>query len=149
MSAQASRPWALYFTTFLASLLAAGSAVFWVMGILAVSAPEPGEAPQAARLSAPQAHDLARALGGGLQEQAATALNTSTQYQLFGVVAGPLGAGYALVAIDGAPPKAYRVGDALGSGQVLRSVGARGAKLGPGLQGEATLELNLPKPSGG
>jgi len=149
MSAQASRPWGLYFTTFLAALLAAGSVVFWVMGTLGVSGPELRGSPQAGGLSAPDTQTLARALGGGLQVQAPQTVNTSTQYQLLGVVAGPVGAGYALLGVDGAPPKTYRVGDALGDGQVLQSVNTRGAKLGPRLQGEATLELSLPKPSGG
>ena len=98
--------------------------------------------------AAPEAKDLARALGGDLVAQAKPVETTSTQYQLLGVVAGPVGKGYALLVVGAAPAKAYTVGAAVGDGQVLQSVSARGARIGRTLQGEAAVELSLPKPPG-
>jgi general secretion pathway protein C len=91
---------------------------------------------------------LARVLGADLAPQVKPVELVSTQYQLLGVVAGPVGKGYALLVIGGAPPKAYTVGSALVEGQVLQSVSARGAKIGASLQSEAAIELSLPKPPG-
>lgn len=96
-------------------------------------------------VTAPDAKELARALGGDLVVQSKPVESTSTQYQLLGVVAGPVGKGYALLVVGSAPPKTYTVGAALGDGQVLQSVSVRGARIGPSLQGEATVELSLPK----
>jgi general secretion pathway protein C len=148
MSTHSPRPWALYLVTFLAALLAAASAAYWVLGVAGVA----GQRTQAASVltgpAAPDAKDLARALGGDLALQTKPVETTSTQYQLLGVVAGPVGKGYALLVVGGAPPKTYTVGSAIGEGQVLQSVSARGAKIGSALQGPATVELSLPKPPG-
>jgi len=148
MATQHSRPWGLYLTTFAAALLAAASAVFWVLGTLGASAQGRAGAPLVASLAAPDTKNLARALGGGLALQSKPAETTSTQYQLLGVVAGSVGKGYALLVVGSAPPKAYTVGSAVGEGQVLQSVSARGAKIGNALQGDVTIELSLPKPPG-
>ena len=145
MSTHSTRPWALYLVTFLTALLAAFSAVYWVFGVAGVA----GQRTQAssAMVAPPvaDAKDLARALGGDLAVQAKPVETTSTQYQLLGVVAGPVGKGYALMVVGSAPPKAYTVGSELGDGQVLQSVSARGARIGRTLQGEAAVELSLPK----
>ena len=148
MSAPSSRPWALYLVTFLAALLAAASAAYWVLGVAGVAGRPSPRASVLTAPTAPDAKDLARALGGDLALQAKPVETTSTQYQLLGVVAGPVGKGYALLVVGSAPPKAYTVGAALGEGQVLQSVSARGAKIGSSLQGVATIELTLPKPAG-
>jgi general secretion pathway protein C len=65
-----------------------------------------------------------------------------------GVVCGPVGKGLALLVVGNASPKAYTVGAALGDGQVLQSVSARGAKIGNTLQGKTTVELRLPALAG-
>ena len=112
--------WRVRWTTFVAALLAAASAVFWTLGTTsATKQPEPKpELVSSAPVS--DASALARALGGGL------------------VSAGPVGKGIALMAIGNAPPKAYRVGSTLEGGQVLQSVSTRGALLG-------TTQLELPQ----
>ena len=148
MPLASSRPWALYLITFVAALLAAASAVYWVLGIAGVAGQPTQVTSSLIASAAPDAQDLARALGGALAPQAKPVDATSTQYQLLGVVAGPVGKGYALLAVDGAPPKTYTVGAALGDGRVLQSVSARGAKIGSSLQGDAAVELSLPKPPG-
>ena len=148
MSTPSPRPLALYLVTFLTALLAAASAAYWVLGVAGVAGQRTQAASVLAGPTAPDAKDLARALGGDLALQAKPVETTSTQYQLLGVVAGPVGKGYALLVVGGAPPKAYTVGSAIGEGQVLQSVSARGAKIGSALQGPATVELSLPKPPG-
>ena len=145
MSTPSLRPWALYLVTFLTALLAAASAAYWVLGVAGVAGQPSPRASVLTVPHAPDAKDLARALGGDLALQTKPVETTSTQYQLLGVVAGPVGKGYALLVVGGAPPKAYTVGSAIGEGQVLQSVSARGAKIGSALQGPATVELNLPK----
>jgi general secretion pathway protein C len=132
----------------LTALLAAASAAYWVLGVAGVAGQRTQAASVLAGPTAPDAKDLARALGGDLALQAKPVETTSTQYQLLGVVAGPVGKGYALLVVGAAPPKAYTVGSAIGEGQVLQSVSARGAKIGSALQGPATVELSLPKPPG-
>ena len=148
MSTSSYRPWALYLVTFLTALLVATSAVYWMLGLAGVAGQRMQTAPVMVALPAPDAKDLARALGGELASQAKPAETTSNQYQLLGVVAGPVGKGYALLAVGGAPPKAYTVGSDVGEGQVLQSVSARGVKIGSSLQSAATVELSLPKPAG-
>jgi len=145
MSHAFPRPWALYLTTFLTALLAAASAAYWILGVAGVSGQRSQAAAVLAGPTASDTKDLARALGGDLALQAKPVETTSTQYQLLGVVAGPVGKGYALLVVGGAPPKAYTVGTALGDGQVLQSVSARGARIGSTLQGETAVELSLPK----
>lgn len=148
MAKQSSRPWGLYLITFFTALAAAGTAGFWVLGALAVA-----QAPSSSSTLIPSAAPadpqvLARALGGGGAVVAPAAPTVSTQYQLLGVVAGPVGKGYALLVVGNAPPKSYAVGASVGDGQVLQSVSARGAKIGSSLQGDATVELSLPKTAG-
>ena len=143
-----SRPWGLYLTTFISALCAAASAVYWVLGTLGASAQRAPKAPPVSVTVAPDAQTLARALGGGKAAVAEAAPAPSTQVQLLGVVAGPVGKGLALLVVGNAPPKAYTVGAALGDGQVLQSVSARGAKIGSTLRGEPTVELSLPKLTG-
>lgn len=145
MSTAIPRPWALYLTTFLTALLAAASVVYWALGVAGVAGQQTPRASVLVGSAAPDAKDLARALGGDLAVQSKPVETTSTQFQLLGVVAGPVGKGYALLVVGSAPPKAYTVGSALGDGQVLQSVSARGARIGPSLQGDATVELSLPK----
>lgn len=143
-----SRPWALYLVTFLTALLAAASAAYWVLGVADVAGQRMPVASVMVAPPAPDAKALGRALGGDLAVQAKPAETINTQYQLLGVLAGPVGKGYALLVVGSAPPKAYAVGAALGDGQVLQSVSARGAKIGSTLQGDAAVELSLPKPPG-
>ncbi|MGX5651902.1 hypothetical protein ACWKW4_16745, partial [Hydrogenophaga borbori] len=54
----------------------------------------------------------------------------------------------ALIAIDGQPPKPYRVGAELDGGVVLQSVQRRSARLAPAGGGQQGFELSLPAPPG-
>ena len=74
-------------------------------------------------------------------------LPADPRFRLIGVVAprgaGADAAGVALIATDGRPPKAYRVGAAVDGELVLLSVRSRGASLGP--RGQAPqVDLQLP-----
>jgi general secretion pathway protein C len=142
------RPWTLYVLTFSVALLAGASVVYWVLGTMGVANQRVQAASVDTKSDAPDAKDLARALGGPSLAPASAPSAASTQYQLLGVVAGPVGKGYALLVVGSAAPKAYTVGTALAEGLVLQSVSARGAKLGATLLGPTTLELALPKPHG-
>lgn len=143
-----SRSWGLYALTFSVALLAAASAVYWVLGITGLSNQHVQGAPVHFKVDGSDAKELARALGGNLVAPANAPAVPSAQYQLLGVVAGPLGKGYALLVVGSAAPKVYMAGSALGEGLVLQSVSARGAKIGATPQGPTTLELALPKAPG-
>jgi general secretion pathway protein C len=51
----------------------------------------------------------------------------------------------ALIAVDGKPPRAFRIGSVVDGQNVLKTVNARGATLGP-RDGAALVALNLPPP---
>jgi len=148
MHASQARSWTLYALTFTVAVLAGASAVYWVLSTQSIAQRGLQAAPVEWMGDGPAAIELARALGGKPVAPASTPAPASTQYQLVGVVAGPVGKGYALLAVGSAAPKAYTVGSAIGEGLVLQSVSARGAKMGLTLHGPATLELALPKPHG-
>ena len=57
---------------------------------------------------------------------------------------GATGAGAALIAVDGRPPKPFAVGSAVEAGLVLQSVEGRRARLGPAPGAPAALTLELP-----
>jgi general secretion pathway protein C len=126
--------------------LVAAAAVFWGLRLF-VSAP--GAPPHALTLdtgAAPRA-DLSRLFGSDAPEVVETATPAlSSRFRLVGVVAPrPVGqnTGVALIAVDGKPPRAYRVGNSVETGMVLQSVQVRGASLGP-RGGAALLRLEVP-----
>jgi general secretion pathway protein C len=57
------------------------------------------------------------------------------------------GKGVALLAIDGKPAKAFRIGSTVDAGWVLQSVQPRSVALGPEVGGPARLLLELPRRS--
>ncbi len=138
--------------------LVAGAAVAWGLRIAVRPAPVPAGTPVADTAPALQA-DLTRLLGTDppppAPVQAEAAPPPDTRFTLIGVVAprlpGPAGTasrsrdGVALIAIDGQPPKAYRVGARVDGETVLQSVNARGAELGP-RGGPARVALSLAPP---
>ena len=73
-----------------------------------------------------------------------TAVPAVSRYALIGVVASRGNDGAALIAVDGKPPKPFRVGAAVEEGLVLQAVEARRARLGASLQGPAAFTLELP-----
>ena len=72
------------------------------------------------------------------------------RFQLIGVVSPPsrqaAREGVALIAVDGRPAKAFRVGAVVEGDTVLQTVAARGVTLGP-RNGPALVALNLPPPA--
>lgn len=73
----------------------------------------------------------------------AAAPSLANRFVLMGVVAGVSGAGAALIAVDGQPPKPYTVGRTVTDGLVLQSVQGRRASLGPGLREPSAVMLEM------
>lgn len=68
----------------------------------------------------------------------------ASRYILKGVVAVGTDQGAALIAVDGQPPRPYRVGAALDGGLVLQAVTRLEVRLGPAADGPTTVTLSLP-----
>jgi general secretion pathway protein C len=112
---------------------AAASVVFWVLkfpsGSAVLNAPVVQSPSQttAAATEQPSIH-MARALG--VQTPAPeVSMAQSSRFQLWGVVAGASGQGSALIAVDGQPPRAFRVGQDVNDGLKLVSLTPRQARL--------------------
>jgi general secretion pathway protein C len=124
----------------LAWAAAASSVVYWV---LLLSAPKTlpvmglSSPPAVQSQSTPS---VAKALGGAAAVPQAPVQN-SAQYKLLGVIASGTGQGSALIAVDGQPPKAFRVGQDVNEGLKLVSLTPRQARLQS--SGQA-LVLDLP-----
>lgn len=152
-SPQSGASWGLRLATFALWVLAGASLVYW--GLRLTQRPLPLAA-AAAPLAVP-APD-AQALGVLLGVPSAVAVTSAaapeavpgSRFALVGVVAGRhSGGGAALIAVDGKPPKPYRVGMQVEPGLVLQSVGAREARLGAALGGASAHVLSMPVPPGG
>lgn len=88
---------------------------------------------------------VARALGATVAaDQPVAAAAPQARLQLLGVVAQGRHQGAALIAVDGQPPRPWRVGAAVSDGLVLQSIGPRSVQLGATLAGPATMELTVP-----
>jgi general secretion pathway protein C len=125
--------------------LAAGAAVFWA---LRLSSPADAVA-AAAAMPRPSVTADAEAVGRLLgvvsaQTAAPAAPEAASRFALVGVVADPSNQGAALIAIDGKPPKPFRVGSRVGDNYVLQSVGVRAATLGAQVDGPPAFTLQLP-----
>ena len=136
----------------------AASIVFWAMRLWAKPIAAPAHAIVVSTASGFNG-DLGRVLGTDApppaQAMAAPQVQADPRFRLIGVVA-PRSAtakaeGLALIATEGRPPKAYRVGTAVDGDLVLLAVHSRGASLGPrGQPAQVALELPvLPPPSTG
>ena len=94
--------------------------------------------------------DLGRLLGADAPPAVAAAAPGDARYHLLGVVtprpAGAAREGLALIVVDGKPARAFRVGTAVDDDNVLQSVNARGATLGP-RSGTAAVALTLAPPA--
>ena len=77
---------------------------------------------------------------------AASAASGADHLRLVGVVARSHGAGAALIAPDGLPPRSYAVGSVLPNGLVLQSVTPRQALLSGSMQAPVRQTLELPAP---
>lgn len=125
--------------------LAAGAAVFWVLR-LASPADAVAAAASMPRPSVAADSDAVARLLGVLPASSAApvAPEAASRFALSGVVADPSRQGAALIAIDGKPPRPFRVGSKVGDNYVLQSVGLRSATLGAQVDGPAAFTLQLP-----
>jgi general secretion pathway protein C len=135
----------------------AASGAYWASKLLARPQPVPAHAVLVVPATA-AGGDLTRVFGADPAPAIAAAEAApppDARFRLVGVVAPrgrPAGVGgVALIARDGQPAKAYRVGAAVDGEWVLLGVHARGATLGPrGQPAQVALELPaLPPPSTG
>jgi general secretion pathway protein C len=132
--------------TFVVSALAALSATFWVLKGAGSGAPLNAAPAVLVSAVAPtiDPQTVALALGGGKQTVASDAPPASSRFVLTGVVADPSKGGAALIAVDGKPPKAVRVGGMVDEALVLKSVSGRRAELAPDMKAAPTVSLELP-----
>jgi general secretion pathway protein C len=127
--------------------LVAATAVFWGLRLFVkVPAAPPGTQPLGGDV-APRA-DLSRLLGAEpvIVERELPVAQAASRFKLLGVAAPKTAnqsQGVALIAIDGKPARAFRVGASVDSEVVLQSVHARGASLGA-RGGPAQVQLELP-----
>ena len=132
--------------------LVAASAVFWGLKLASQPLPVPPQA-QMAQPGAGLRGDLTRLLGEDAPPVAAAAAPVQladARFALLGVVhpmaSTAAGEGLALIAVDGKPPRAYRVGAVVEGTHVLQTVGARGATLGL-RNGPGVVALSVPPPA--
>ena len=146
MKTQSRSLWWLRIATFLLAALAAASATYWGLKLMATAPPSQNAA---VVFSAPPQADpqlVARLLGGGQTGVAATLVNSAaSRFKLTGVVADRAKGGYALISIDGKPATPYRVGAQVNDALVLHSVAPRSAALAASLDAPVSLTLDLPK----
>lgn len=139
--------------TLLLWALVAASAVAWGLKLF-VSAP--AAPPQVAVVGVAQAPrgDVTRVLGvdavPAIESDGGPVAAADARFQLVGVLAPrseqAAREGVALIAVDGKPAKAFRVGAVVDGNTVLQTVRARGADLGPA-GGAPTVALNIPPPA--
>lgn len=127
----------------------AASAAYWGLRLMVPARAVPTAAAVAPAAAAPRG-DLARLFGADAAPGAdAPEVPTNSRFQLVGVVAprrdAAMHEGVALIAVDGKPAKAYRVGAVVEGETVLQSVRTRGATLGP-RGGVAQVSLDIPPP---
>jgi general secretion pathway protein C len=91
--------------------------------------------------ASPPGQTVARALGHKAEPNTSAKAPSRSQYQLLGVIASASGQGSALIAVDGQPPKAYRVGQPVQDGWTLVSLTPKQARL---KSGSAEMLLELP-----
>jgi general secretion pathway protein C len=136
--------WVVRGATFLLWVLVAASAAYWV---LKLGRPSPVVAAPVTPAPVPvDPAAVARLLGYTPQEApgAVVAASLASRFTLTGVVASRSRSGAALIAVDGRPPRPFRVGAALDDSIVLQSVEGRRAVLAASAGGPALLTLELP-----
>jgi general secretion pathway protein C len=109
--------------------VAAASVAFWVLRWPQLDPASAATVPVFTPGASPPGQAVARALGHQAEPNTSAPTQTSSQHQLLGVIASTSGQGSALIAVDGQPPKAYRVGQSVQEGWTLVSLTARQARL--------------------
>ncbi|MDF1480566.1 type II secretion system protein N [Extensimonas sp. H3M7-6] len=138
--------WGVRLATLVLWAFAAASVAYW--GLRLAGRPQDAALPAVATAAAaPDVQAIARLFGAGAAPVAAAVPQPSlaSRFKLVGVLAGQQsGGGAALIAVDGKPPKPYRVGAQVEDGLVLLPLGQREARLGPP-EGPAAFTLELPR----
>jgi general secretion pathway protein C len=133
-------------TAFVVWALVAATLVFWGLRLL-VRPPAAPSYTTAVGDGGALRGDLTRLLGAtpAATAAAAPAPELASRFKLLGVMASrqQQGDGYALIAVDAKPARAYAVGAALDGELVLQSVGLRSAAIGPA-QGATAVTLEVP-----
>ena len=131
--------------------LVASSALFWGLRLF-VKAPQAPLTATVAELGASSRGDLTRVFGPdpvAAVQAADPEPVADARFQLIGVVSprgnGAGSQGLALIAVDGKPARAYRVGSVVDGQTVLQSVRPRGAALGP-RGGAVQMSLDIAPP---
>lgn len=130
--------------------LAAMSATFWLLKVTGVSEAPVKAGAIGAETPAVDVQNLARALGPAATLGAATAdvppqtSDAGARMRLLGVVAGRKSGGIALIAIEGQPPRPYRVGSQVDASHTLIRVATRSATLSPTQPDGQAFTLELP-----
>lgn len=136
--------------TLLVWALAAGSAVYWGLKLSSSSSTVPRAAVVAQQTPPADPVAVARLLGHTATStpvSSGPAPAAASRFSLVGVVADRAQQGAALIAVDGRPPKPFRVGSAVDDGLVLKSVQPRRAVLASSVEGPAVVTLELPAPA--
>ena len=135
---------------FVTALLLGASVAFWTLHwpssatvpSAAIDLPLTAQAMPGANASA-----VASLLGGGNPVTSANEVRpvaTISRFKLIGVVARSSGQGSAIIAVDGLPPKSFKVGAPVADGLVLQAVGPRRATLTSGPDGAVAQTLEIP-----
>lgn len=143
MQTQTYPLWRLRLVTFALAALAAASALFWGLKWQNPSTPA-RVAPIMPQARAIDSTKVAFLLGARPASANAAPISTASNYKLLGVIAQGKQHGSALIAVEGAPPKPFRVGDTVANDLRLVSVAARSVTLGSGAPGEDGVTLTLP-----
>ncbi len=70
--------------------------------------------------------------------------STASRFALLGVVASRGNQGAALIAVDGKPPRPFRIGATVEEGYVLKFIDKRKAELAARVDGPSLVTLELP-----
>jgi general secretion pathway protein C len=142
--------------TFLVWALVAASAAAWGLKLFVTAPTAPPQVAVAGQSQLPRG-DITRVLGADAPPpvdptagESLASAPADARFQLLGVVA-PRGSetargGVALIAVDGKPAKAFRIGAVVDGENVVQAIRARGADLGPA-GGKVTVALNIPPPA--
>ncbi|MBL8342794.1 MAG: hypothetical protein JNL30_15105 [Rubrivivax sp.] len=142
--------------TFLVWAVVAASAAAWGLKLFVTAPGAPPQVAVAGQSQLPRG-DVTRVLGADAPPpvdptagETLAGAPADARFQLVGVVA-PRGSetargGVALIAVDGKPAKAFRIGAVVEGDNVVQAIRARGADLGP-LGGKVVVALNIPPPA--
>lgn len=125
---------------------AVASAVFWLLGFPSGSAVQGAPLVQTTPASAAGQSQQHLARAWGVQApMPEVSIAQSSRFELLGVVAAASGQGSALIAVDGQPARAFKVGQTVADGVVLLGLTPKQAQLGAKPQGATLFSLNLPE----